>query len=381
MWSGLAGKWNAPNTPNCPKRGTEAVSGGRDTPPFHYSIIPPFQSDANGAKQSQLPAGPARQAGSLERGNVQNEPNFRRRRKKSGEDAQPTKSRIVQNEPNFGQPGWHPAMDCAKRTQFGTAGAGPDVRKMQNEPNLPPERPPGPWPEPIVQNEPNSARRGRRQVPGARNMRNEPNSPAVGLAPEGKLRETNPISGGKDIPAIPVQCRLCETKPISSGLGPAPQEASEGVGRGHPTHSLWLRAGSTKSRIVQNEANSSIADFGLRIADWGQTSGGLPPQSRGGRNMQNEPNLAGRPGGWERPIVRNKANWAGRPGPRRQKCAKRTQFPAERIPRHSSPMAIVQNEANFRPCDETGHLFLLYSSSGGGYTWGFCVHLYVHGWS
>ena len=30
------------------------------------------------------------------------------------------------------------------------------------------------------------------------------------------------------------------------------------------------------SLIVQNEANSSIADFGLRIADWEQTGGGAP---------------------------------------------------------------------------------------------------------
>ncbi len=37
---------------------TKPTSGGRDTPPFHYSIIPPSQSDAYRAKRTQSPAGP-----------------------------------------------------------------------------------------------------------------------------------------------------------------------------------------------------------------------------------------------------------------------------------------------------------------------------------
>jgi hypothetical protein len=37
---------------------TNPIPGGRDTPPFHCSIIPPFQSDADRAKRSQFPAGP-----------------------------------------------------------------------------------------------------------------------------------------------------------------------------------------------------------------------------------------------------------------------------------------------------------------------------------
>ncbi len=50
---------------------------------------------------------------------------------------------------------------------------------------------------------------------------------------------------------------------------------------------------------MRNEANSSIADFGLRIADWGQTCGGTPalrPAASGARGpiAQNEPNS--RPG-------------------------------------------------------------------------------------
>jgi hypothetical protein len=39
----------------------------------------------------------------------------------------------------------------------------------------------------------------------------------------------------------------------------------------------------------------------------------------------------------------------------------------------------AQNEPNFGSVGRTRWLFLLYSSSGGGYTWGFCVHFYVHG--
>jgi hypothetical protein len=48
---------------------------------------------------------------------MQNEPNFRRRRKKSGGDAQPTKSRIVRNEPNLTRPGGGDGGNCAKRSQ------------------------------------------------------------------------------------------------------------------------------------------------------------------------------------------------------------------------------------------------------------------------
>jgi hypothetical protein len=40
---------------NCAKR--TQFAGGRDTPPFHYSTIPAFQSDADHAKQSQFRLG------------------------------------------------------------------------------------------------------------------------------------------------------------------------------------------------------------------------------------------------------------------------------------------------------------------------------------
>ncbi len=49
------------NKPSCPKRGTEAVSGSRwpaKYPPFHCSIVPPFQSGTFCAKQSQSPTVP-----------------------------------------------------------------------------------------------------------------------------------------------------------------------------------------------------------------------------------------------------------------------------------------------------------------------------------
>jgi hypothetical protein len=66
-WEGPGGRGaNAPNKPNsrrsqvgqgcnCAKRTQLSRAGGRDTPLFHYSIIPPFQSDTPCAKQSQLP--------------------------------------------------------------------------------------------------------------------------------------------------------------------------------------------------------------------------------------------------------------------------------------------------------------------------------------
>ncbi len=41
---------------------------GRDTPPFHYSIISPFHSEAYRAKRSQFPAGPGGMAPGRTRG-------------------------------------------------------------------------------------------------------------------------------------------------------------------------------------------------------------------------------------------------------------------------------------------------------------------------
>jgi hypothetical protein len=81
-----------------------------------------------------------------------------------------------------------------------------------------------------------------------------------------------------------------------------------------------------------------------------------------GAIVQNEPNSAGRPGPRRAKCAKRTQFPAGpggtRPGGRgtRVKCAKRTQFPAAEIPHHSSIplfqrsnlMPIVQNEPNFR---------------------------------
>jgi len=89
-----------------PIRGPAA--GGRDTPLFHYSIIPPFPSDVNHAKQTQLgPAG--RRTGSLEEENVQNEPNLARERRYRRDQTCETKPIVT--EPPFTKPrpaGWGP---------------------------------------------------------------------------------------------------------------------------------------------------------------------------------------------------------------------------------------------------------------------------------
>jgi len=133
--------------------------------------------------------------------------------------------------------------------------------------------------------------------------------------------------------------------------------------------------------IMRNEANFSIADFGLGTDLWqGGESCKTNPISPvgwgpGERNAQNEPNfpggagwppsppkpivrneaklgLAGVSGGprvgeaycakrsqfagrsacQTKPIVQSEANFSGQPWPRRTKCAKRTQFPPSRAP-------------------------------------------------
>jgi hypothetical protein len=88
----------------------------------------------------------------------------------------------------------------------------------------------------------------------------------------------------------------CHTFAILCGTNPIPGYAGRGEAPG-----TW-----DEEENAQNKPNSSIADFGLRIADWGQTCRG--------------------------PIMRNKANSRLRRGARPQgwetrgKCAKRSQF-------------------------------------------------------
>jgi hypothetical protein len=52
-------------------------SAGRETPVFHYSIIPPFQSEVDCAKRSQFPVGWGVASGTWGEGCCTNEPNSR----------------------------------------------------------------------------------------------------------------------------------------------------------------------------------------------------------------------------------------------------------------------------------------------------------------
>jgi hypothetical protein len=87
-------------------------------------------------------------------------------------------------------------------------------------------------------------------------MRNKPNLPAVGIPHHSSVPSFQHSS-------VPTRCRLCETNPIARrkacqdhGRRQSCQTKPvwKGIGRERPTHSLSLRAGSTKSRLVQNEA-------------------------------------------------------------------------------------------------------------------------------
>ncbi len=118
---------------------------------------------------------------------------------------------------------------------------------------------------------------------------------------------------------------------------------------------------------VRNEPNSSIADFGLRIADWGQTCGGTPALRPAHANRAKRTQFRGaipRSGGR---IAQNKANLrqdgtsGGRHAKGGAKRAKRTQLPeaghrggvsiADCGLRTGDRPAVgrdVQNEPNFR---------------------------------
>ena len=102
----------------------------------------------------------------------------------------------------------------------------------------------------------------------------------------------------------------------------------------------WAPAPSPPGPIVRNEPNLAGRPEPRRAKCAKRTQFGPRGQALAGPNVRNEPNFgeissfkceAGRPGGLraQGPIVQNEAKLAGpapRPGPRRAKCAKRTQF-------------------------------------------------------
>ncbi len=144
------------------------------------------------------------------------------------------------------------------------------------------------------------------------------------------------------------------------------------------------RAGTPKPRRVDyakrtqlpeagHRGGVSIADFGLRIGDWGQACRLRPARANrakqtqfGGLKMCETNPIRGSPTGVRGSIMQNKAKLgqAGASEPRRSshvgrphhkvERAKQTQFPMDRISQHSTmlsfhhpnPTAIVQNEPN-----------------------------------
>ncbi len=187
-------------------------------------------------------------------------------------------------------------------------------------------------------------------------MQNEPNLP-----------------GGAGRPsALAPPSRLCKTKPISPS-----RWGQRGVNRAKRTQ-FHPAGGPVWWPIVQNEPNSSIADFGLRIADCGlgtdlQRDALCGPPSRG-------PVVQTNPIGWSKPCETKPISRPRRVGEvqgTRGKCAKQSQFRhvarascpwvrimgarayatilVAEIPHHSTvlsfhhaiPMPIVLNEANF----------------------------------
>jgi hypothetical protein len=137
----------------------------------------PAGADAGGQMRKTKPISPGRRV------NAQDKPNFWQRRKKSGGDAQPTKGRSVQNEPNLARaPGngrglagrdARPEGDCTKRSQFRrrlpSAGADGSARRPgtpiaihRDWEGLPPAKQSGWGPEPTL-----ALRRGTGPPPNA----------------------------------------------------------------------------------------------------------------------------------------------------------------------------------------------------------------------
>jgi hypothetical protein len=337
---------NAQNEPNCPKRGTEAVSrlriagtapGNRRPPSAELSDWRLRIGHRPAAGRSRQP--PTLSPDGLPGGqNAQNEPNLaqpgqgqvpggRKMRNEANSCRSWTSMRVKRSQfppsaraalqgtaritphgvtgaPNaevcVGAPRYKPRAHCAKRTQFRRVGRRAEYPGFHYS-IIPP-----------FQADVDCAKRSQTWAgwaiwgtahQGGRLCKTNPILP-VGQGPrESEMGKTNPIC----------QRQSCETKP---NLG------APGVSGGPP------RAGSLSCET--------------KPIRQGQSCETKPIPGPVGR----------RPGDGERgAIVRNKANFTGRPEPQRMKCAKRTQFPA--VPggqgrRGGGGGPIAQNEANFR---------------------------------
>ncbi len=254
---------------------TKPIPGG-NAPPFHYSIIPPFQFPAspggvgpggrgtrgNRVKRTQFGGVKcAKRSQFLDYGlRIRDRPAAGRPpcappRACAGQSCK-TKP-IAPARPGMGA-GCRgceapPESDCAKRSQtwakwdiWGTAHHGrADCAKRSQFRPLRPSR------APLFQYS---------NAPRCRLGR--------GQWDEGQMRKTNPIPSGAgwdEAPGTWGAGQSCETKPIR-----------EGVGRGRPTHSLSLRAGSTKSRSCETKPN--LGGLGL-VGKGALVSGAASPES------------------------------------------------------------------------------------------------------
>jgi hypothetical protein len=189
---------------------TKPIPGGRDTPLFRCSIIPPFQADAFRAKRTQFLATPdgTRPEGRGPAGNCAKQSQF------CGPAGGP-EGEMCEKNPILGE--LRSARPClagrapvhAKQTQFGPPGGrpwSPGEENVRNERNL--DQPGQGADGRKMQNEPNSGRRqperGQRDVGRGPMCRTKPISPAPGrrgrrivqneASLEGLSCETNPIS-------------------------------------------------------------------------------------------------------------------------------------------------------------------------------------------
>jgi hypothetical protein len=241
-------------------RKTKPISGGQDIPPFHYSIIPPFQSGADCAKRTQSLDCGLRTADRPAAGHPPCGLPPRARARQLCK-TKPIRRPIVRNEPNLARS--RPSRGrrrakCAKRTQFPASRAAGAGRSRQTKPI------------PAVGSqcaqrdiEDNASRRHyKRRAERAKRSQFA-----------GQSCETNPISRRTRYPmiplfyhsTIPIRCRLCKTNPIRRDLPCKTNPISR-----------W--------RIV---------DWGLRIGNRpgaGRHPCGLPPPAYGGQNAQNKPN-------------------------------------------------------------------------------------------
>ncbi len=190
------------NKPNCPKRGTEAVSAVAAVESTHYSSIPTLGRGTQGNRAKRTQFGPGAQPGTRVA-------------------ARPRRGTTAPNKANFVQTYWRGKWLAGKELWYIAPAIGTGKTK------------------PVFRNGPEG--RGTGEPPGEPALRRiAPNKPNL-RQPGGEYHRQEPAlsaANGPEALTLPPTGQMCETKPIPGGAGRKGWDRRDG-GQMRQTNPIW----------------------------------------------------------------------------------------------------------------------------------------------